>query len=44
MDKCEKCKIKKDYAKMGFHWFDEEDCPYECPFDERKSENENERT
>ena len=29
---CKKCKIKKAYAKMDFHWLDHEDCPYVCPF------------
>ena len=30
--RCEKCKIRKAYAKMDFHWHDHEDCPYVCPF------------
>lgn len=39
---CNKCKIKKAYAKMGFHWLDHEDCPYVCPLVKEK-ENSNER-
>jgi hypothetical protein len=29
---CDKCKIKKGYAKLDFHWFDYEDCPFVCPY------------
>lgn len=28
---CDKCKTKKGYARMDFHWFDHEDCPFVCP-------------
>jgi hypothetical protein len=27
---CEGCHIKKRYAKLGYHWHDSEDCPYQC--------------
>lgn len=33
---CDKCKIKKSYAKMDFHWLDHDDCPYVCPFVEKE--------
>ncbi len=30
---CEKCELKKAIARgMDLHWFDNEDCPFECPF------------
>lgn len=36
---CKKCKIKKAYAKMDFHWLDHEDCPYVCPFVKKEEQN-----
>ena len=40
---CKKCKIKKAYAKMDFHWLDHEDCPYECPYVKKAKEQDNEQ-
>lgn len=43
---CNKCKIKKAYAKMDFHWLDHEDCPYVCPFvkeNDKEKEKDNDR-
>jgi len=31
-DICNKCNIRRDYAKMDFH-FNWIDCPYNCPND-----------
>ena len=33
---CETCKLKKDCAKMGVHWFNYVDCPCRCPYDEKE--------
>ena len=37
---CAKCKIKKAYAKMDFHWLDHEDCPYVYPFVKKNQDKE----
>ena len=38
MGKCDKCEIRKIYAYLDIHWLGEEDCPCECPVEEKKGD------
>lgn len=41
MSKCDDCNIRQFYAKaFDLHWFDEEDCPYECECKEEDETND----
>ena len=39
---CKKCKVKKAYAKLDFHWLNNEDCPCKCPYEKEELEKRKE--
>lgn len=39
MKDCENCDVRKMIAReFDLHWFDDEDCPMECPYDGEESD------
>ena len=41
MKDCENCDVRKMIARaFDCHWFDDEDCPMECPYDGEEKQND----